>query len=378
MKVLHINCNYFGHNPVHRNMISYMEKIKNLDNYVFCPVTDTVSEGVSDNVVASRCIKRFDRLFFHNKSKKIRSSLINTFNIESFDLMHAYTVFTDGNVAYELNKKYNIPYVVAVRNTDVNTFFKYMVHLRKRGVEILQNASAIFFLSKSYQNFVINKYIPDNIRKKIEEKSFIIPNGINEFWLKNINNNSVNNKIEDFKNKTLKLVYAGDIDKNKNLIFTCKTIDLLKNKGWNVEYNVAGRIRDKKIFEKIKKYINYKGILKKEELLDLYRDSHIFIMPSIAETFGIVYAEAISQGVPVIYTKGQGFDEQFDNGKVGFAVDINNENEADELINKIIKKYKSISNNCISLVKKFEWEKIICQYFQEYKRIIGEDVNEKR
>jgi len=44
-------------------------------------------------------------------------------------------------------------------------------------------------------------------------------------------------------------------------------------------------------------------------------------MPSITETFGLVYAEALSQGLPVLYTRGQGFDRQFEEGEVGYAVD---------------------------------------------------------
>lgn len=40
-------------------------------------------------------------------------------------------------------------------------------------------------------------------------------------------------------------------------------------------------------------------------------------MPSHKETFGLVYAEAMSQGLPIIYTKNQGFDGQFPDGYVG-------------------------------------------------------------
>ena len=38
----------------------------------------------------------------------------------------------------------------------------------------------------------------------------------------------------------------------------------------------------------------------------IYRENDIYVMPSIIETFGLVYAEAMSQGLPVIYTRGQG------------------------------------------------------------------------
>ena len=72
-------------------------------------------------------------------------------------MVHAYTLFTDGNCARALSKKYGIPYGVAVRNTDVNNFFKMMPHLRGRGIKIMLGAKAVFFLSEAYREQVFEK-----------------------------------------------------------------------------------------------------------------------------------------------------------------------------------------------------------------------------
>ena len=372
MKVLHVNCNYFGHNAVHRNMIEIMNKNDDLDNYVFSPVTQDCNIKLNKKIIASKCINKLDRLFFFNKSRKIRKSLIKKLDISSFNIIHAYTVFTDGNVAYELFKKYNIPYVVAVRNTDVNAFFKYMFHLRRRGVKILQNASKIFFLSKAYQNLVIEKYIPQSMRDEIIKKCVIIPNGINNYWLENINNDEmcISKNKQELNQKIIKIVYAGEINKNKNLITTCKTVDFLKQKDWNVEYIVVGKIKDKGIYNAIKNSINYKGVLSKEKLLLLYRRAHIFVMPSHKETFGLVYAEAMSQGLPVVYSKGQGFDMQFNEGIVGYSVQCDDYKDISDKIIKIIKNYDNISNNCKRHCTTFDWKVICDKYYHIYKEII--------
>ena len=39
----------------------------------------------------------------------------------------------------------------------------------------------------------------------------------------------------------------------------------------------------------------------KNKLLEHYRSCDIFIMPSKTETFGLVYVEAMSQGLPCLY-----------------------------------------------------------------------------
>ena len=43
-------------------------------------------------------------------------------------------------------------------------------------------------------------------------------------------------------------------------------------------------------------------------------------MPSSNETFGLVFIEALSQSLPIIYTKGEGIDGYFKDDFIGKAV----------------------------------------------------------
>lgn len=235
----------------------------------------------------------------------------------------------------------------------------------------MKDAKAVFFLSDSYRKQVIEKYVDKKDRKQILDKSYIIPNGIDIFWHKNIyRNNDLNSKIENIREKKIELIYVGNINKNKNIITTCHAIEKLEKKGWIIDFIVAGKIKDNSVYNKIKSKIKYKGIVNKEQLIELYRHADIFVMPSYNETFGLVYAEAISQGLPVIYTKGQGFDGQFKDGKVGYSVIPNDENTIADAIEKISQKYYSISSNCIKLTRKFDWNIICDEYSSIYKKII--------
>ncbi len=89
-------------------------------------------------------------------------------------------------------------------------------------------------------------------------------------------------------------------------------------------------------------------------------------MPSIHETFGLVYAEAMSQGLPVIYSKSQGFDGQFEDGTVGHVVNSLDHNDIAEKIIKIFYDYETKSKNCIELFHKFDWKTIACEYLSLY------------
>ena len=92
-------------------------------------------------------------------------------------------------------------------------------------------------------------------------------------------------------------------------------------------------------------------------------------MPSFTETFGLVYAEALSQGLPLIYTKGEGFDKVFPEKHIGVSVNPNNPKDIANAINYIIDNYNNIQKKCAIASKKFSWETIAEVYLQHYSAI---------
>lgn len=368
MRILHINCNYVG-TTLHQLMVENLDKL-GYDNNVFVPTYD---KGLSvikpnNNVLVCECFKKWDRIFFDYKQHKILKALESNYQIADFDLLHAYTLFTDGNCVRKLSKKYGVPYVVAVRNTDVNSFFRLMPRLRSRGVKTMLEAEAVFFLSESYRKQVFEKYIPQKYRDVIQKKSCIIPNGIDDFWFSNPP--ECDNEI----NATVKLIYAGRIDRNKNIPTIQKAAAILRERGYEVSLTVVGKVVDEKVYTIIKKdsYTECLPAQPKETLVDLYRKHNIFVMPSFTESFGLVYAEAMSQGLPVIYSAGQGFDNQFPEGKVGYRVSAYDAHNVADGIEKVINNFFDISSNTISCSKIFNWKKITEKYDAIYKTINGE------
>ena len=241
-----------------------------------------------------------------------------------------------------------------------------MIHLRTLGICILENADQIIFLSNSYKKRTINNYVPKNLKKKILEKSIVIPNGIDKYWLENkgqIKKNSNKKKVN--------LLYVGVINKNKNIIGIIETMKLLVHKGINAKLTIVGRVADKSIYNQIKALdnVDYIKPKSKEELLDIYRINDIFVMPSIHESFGLVYAEAMSQGLPVIYTRGQGFDEQFKDGEIGYSVSPTDFDEISIKIIEINNNLEKMSKKSIESVDKFNWVEINENYRYIYNKI---------
>lgn len=368
MRILHINCNYIG-TTLHQLMVEKLDAL-GYENQVYVPTYDASVSVITpnENVCVSECFRKWDRVMFDYKQAKIIRDIESRFDVASFDCIHAYTLFTDGNCAMHLSRKYGIPYVVAVRNTDVNAFFKTMIHLRPRGIEVMRHAHRVFFLSEAYRGQVFGKYVPKKYHAELCEKVSIIPNGIDDFWFRNTPEST-----DKTQEECIRLIYAGRIDKNKNIPTIQKAVGILRDEGRDVRLTVVGRPVDRKEFDRICKDGNTTCIPSqpKEGLIELYRKHDLFVMPSFTESFGLVYAEAMSQGLPVLYTQGQGFDGQFPDGQVGYAV---NSASAEDVAAKISRAWEckdQLGQNGIACSRKFRWDDIVKQYHEIYAGILS-------
>ena len=354
MKVLHL-CSSYTQTDLYAQLIGRLSAM-GADNKVFVPVSQMPKKEYKENVIVSKCFNKLDSFFYLWKQMKIMHALKKRVDVSQFDLVHAHYLFTNGRAALKIKQKYNIDYIVAVRNTDINVFFKYRINLRHTGVKILREAKKIVVLSVSYFDKLL-QYVPKRFKEEVKSKIVVLPNGINDFWFEN----------SYFKARDLSeinIAFAGTIDKNKNILTSLKALEMLTEEGKKVSYHVAGKIVDKGVYSQMIKNPNvvYHGKLVKEELIDVYRSCNIYLMPSHYETFGLVYAEALSQGLPVLYTKGQGFDGQFEDGEVGYAVVSTDANDIKDKILKVIENYDKILPNIQHCLEKFKWDKIAEKY----------------
>lgn len=334
-----------------------------LSVYVFSDKRVTEPQETSFPVVHSKCFNRIDRYFFHLKHGKVLRDIQQRMKIDDYDRIHAHSLFSNGYIALKLKQKYDIPYVVAVRNTDLYVFFRRMPHLRKLGVSIMENAEKILFLSKPYMEQTLQGYVPESSRERLSEKSVVIPNGVDTFWLSHL----ANPKSSPEKGE-VRLVYAGRISLKKNTQAIIRACHMLISKGYNARLLLIGDIMDPELGNLISQYpfVRHEGFMPKEELMQRFRDSDIFVMPSRYETFGLVYVEAMTQGLPVIYTSGQGFDRQFEDGVVGYPVDPDRpEDIADKIVN-VLQCYDEISKACIDLSPTFDWNSLADAYMKLY------------
>ena len=357
--ILYINGNYPFHS-LHKELVNKLadrgDKIT-----VFVPLRGKEYFGKYDSnndnvkVIYSNILTIPDRIFFINKIKKIVEKIEETIDISEIECILAGTVYSDGAVAYLLHKKYNIPFSVTVRETDVTYHMKWRPYLNSFIRNMLKEVSQIIFISPSYQRY-FEKFKCDKNKYKT------IPNAVNDYWYEGINNNRT-------LHSPLSVIYVGEISKRKNVNTIIKVIALLHKKGIKTELNIIGAGKEQSKCELlsgrlgIKEYVRFHGWQdSKENIKRFYECADIFAMPSIRETFGTVYIEALSQGLPIIYTKGQGIDGYFDQGTIGFACDPKNVDEIAAAILMIVNDYSSYSARALEKSKIFQWTEVSKKY----------------
>jgi glycosyltransferase involved in cell wall biosynthesis len=367
MRILHISTDYCW-TEVYPNIVQNLAE-KGVGQVVYVPMRNISEDGKNrvDGIeyVYSYVLRIWMKIFYFAKIKKMSQDITDKVDLSQVDLIHSHFLFTDGGTAYLLKKKYGKKYITTIRNTDVNVYFKYFLHARKFGIEVMSNSEAIVFLSFAYRDYVFETYVPAEQRAELLKKTQVIPNGINKFWL--------DNKLDVPKSRdhVVKFIFVGELSKNKNIH---KILKILKefNEMIPCKFTIIGKSGDYtdqvlQLLQENHRFVTYLGeIQDRKILLNHLRNSSIFIMPSKHETFGLVYIEAMSQGIPCLYSKGQGIDGYFKEGEIGYPIDPDDIQDSIFRILKVLENYEDISKKCLNLVSQFNWPHIVQRYVDIY------------
>ncbi|MBL7474046.1 glycosyltransferase family 4 protein [Robertkochia sediminum] len=370
---LHL-CNDFSGSMVHSNL--YRSLACEIDQTVFFPIrreqqvkkAKDLASSSSLELVCSRKLSPLHRVFFRRKVSYLLKDLTPLLHQEQFDLVHATTLFSDGALAFKIFKAYKIPYIITVRATDMNLFLKYRKDLYGLAREIIKNAQQLVFISEALKSSFIRHLPKLKLGQEVQDKGIVVPNGIDPFWLDNI----VLKKTLD--PERFNLVYIGKFNENKNVLSLIKAVSDLRDKIPNLRLDLigGGGSEEKEVLKLVQQldYLSYQGaIYEKDHLKDRLRSADVFIMVSKSETFGLVYIEALTQGLPVIYTKNEGVDGMFD-FDIGAHANAFSVASIAQAIHQVNKNYNDLDLTKINF-KRFDWKEIRKVYLEIYQKAVG-------
>lgn len=369
--ILHIANDYSG-SKVYSLLVEALDKLGIMQD-VFTTIRKEGQDG--KNAIPFQCENSkiyysknwhpLHRVLFRKKTHSNYKHLLKHIDPKKITHVHAHTLFSDGILALKLKRDYGIHYTVSIRNTDINIFMKFMVHTWNIGREVLLNANKVICISPAHVERV-QKWIACP-SKKIATKILNIPNGVDQYWLSHLAC-----KIHPHEQDSpWNIIYVGNFTANKNIPRLMKAVIQLNKCGIKVSLSIIGgggndEINIQKIAKIYPDFFKIHGIITdKDKLRSLYRQAHIFSMPSFHETFGLVYVEALSQGLPILYTKDEGVYGFFDR-EYGLPCNPNKKKNISNTIKELIKDYNSFSISAIFLRDNFDWAKIAQKYATLY------------
>jgi colanic acid/amylovoran biosynthesis glycosyltransferase len=129
-----------------------------------------------------------------------------------------------------------------------------------------------------------------------------------------------------------KILTVGRFVEKKGYAFSLSAVALLKAAGIDFIYNIIG---DGPLLAEMERQVRalgiqeqvvFHGALMQERVKEFYRESHVFMLPSVTaangdtEGQGLVLQEAQAIGLPIVATLHNGFPDSIVDGSTGFLV----------------------------------------------------------
>lgn len=276
--------------------------------------------------------QRHNRYGIANSFKRIiEIDVLNKTNFNEFDLVYCFD--TAALLYLRRAKAHNLPTVLESRGS----YIDFALHISKRineqyGTSLndydnyRQDADLVQWFGKirdevqiadyiiTYSNFHLNQFKAAGVRK---EQLLRIPLG-SAFQKQT----AVVAKNDD---EPLRFLFFGTLEYRKgigNMVEVWKHLIGKYKNNFNATFTLIGNVFDEAggLVNNLPSGMDYKGYMFHDELQQEIRRSHVFVFPTLNDSYAMVVQEAMSYNLPVITTKNCGAADFLEHQHTGFII----------------------------------------------------------
>ncbi len=232
-----------------------------------------------------------------------------------FDLIHAHFTYPDGVAAVRLGKQFGVP-VVITEHIPWGPWTYHNAFVRRESVRAVEECAF---------HIAVSGPVRESVARVVgaSEKLRVIPVGVDGTIF-----NRSENEGQPLPNQVL---FVGAIRPVKGVDILLRAMRLLVDSGRNVTLVLVGesyfknyqreydRLRQMAEELHLGSRVNFVGKRRPPELVRSIQESAVLVLPSRAESFGMVLVEALACGTPVVATRCGG-PEDIVNEDVGVLV----------------------------------------------------------
>ena len=239
---------------------------------------------------------------------------------------------------------------------------------------IVQSRDERTLLNAAPNIIVDTAYVEDKLRSyglRHVPNMYVIPQGIDETFY-SISCNPKSNLI----------LCVGAIAPRKGHIYTVEMFNLLRARGIYAQLRIIGSLADQAYYHLLQQKIaaspyvsdiSLEANLPREELLRAYADAKLFVLHSREESQGIVFAEAMATGLPVVATRVGGIPYVVADQKSGLLCPYGDVEAMADMVAQLLvdnARWQQYSDSAREIAKGFDWmniaERIVLLYYESH------------
>lgn len=116
--------------------------------------------------------------------------------------------------------------------------------------------------------------------------------------------------------------------------------------------------------------VTFKGFVPNDQLADLYRGADLFVLPSQTESFGLVFAEAMASGLPILATRVGGIPDLVRHGLDGLLVEPADPHALRAALARLIanpaERRAMGASARARVLERYSWHQVAAQYLKVY------------
>lgn len=204
---------------------------------------------------------------------------------EGFHILHAHN-YLSGFIAGKVYDKTGLNFINTLHNSDL-VDKSYNMIVKRQLKKNLPKAKRVICVSQSQYDAVNDTF-------DISSNGAVVPNMVDTSKF----------TIDPFKEEPFKFIVIGAVYRNKRIPEILSAFKRIKNS--SAQLYVVGDVYEKIDENLISDNTIFHSNISNDDLPNLLRKCHCLITFSIIETFGITVIEAMSCGLPVIYSASGG------------------------------------------------------------------------
>ena len=290
-----------------------------------------------------------------------------------YDIEHFFFSLPTGLLTQLSRTSRSLPYLVSLRGSDVPQYDPFNVRLESMHRVLLpltrriwSRAGAVVALSNGLREIAL-RTAPD---LKID----VVPNGIEAELFSPAQSTASANP-----NGRLKIISVSRLLERKGLHHLIEAI--AKPNPLPVTLEIVGTGSYESELRKhctdlgLDDHVRFLGFIRREKLPDLYRSADLFALPSQTESFGLVFAEAMACGLPVVATTVGGIPELVRHEIDGLLTAPASPDEVRSALQRLIhspgERLSMGRSARLRIEEKYTWSSITRQYLSHYDEILS-------